>query len=114
MKTPEEIKYGLHCLWTDCSCKDCGYDGNGCVDQVQKDALAYIQQLEAENNALKQAARDAKKHIENAKRATERIDERLSQLKQSGVDINVPRWISVEDEMPKDDVEVLVYAIGDK
>lgn len=55
MKTPEEIKFGLTCLWTDSSCKDCGYDENGCIDQVQKDAIQYIKQLEkdlAETNKL--------------------------------------------------------------
>ena len=78
MKTPGEIKYGLHCLWTDCSCKDCGYDENGCVEQVEKDALAYIEQLEDQ-------IRDLTKKVQA----------------QSGTDMNVPRWISVEERLPE-------------
>lgn len=93
MRAPEEIKKGLeHC--SEDGCKGCNYEDDCNMADgfsvLAYDALAYIKQLEEENNALKQAARDAKKHIENAKRATERIDERLSQLKQSGTDTNVP------------------------
>lgn len=47
MKTPEQIKFGLLCLWTDSSCNNCAYYEHGCVDNVQKDALQYIEQLEA-------------------------------------------------------------------
>lgn len=75
MKTPDKIKNGLeHCC--EAGCKHCPYkddchlsDGGS---ELAADALAYIQQLEAQ----------------------------------------VPKWISVEERMPEDGVNVLVYAIG--
>ena len=65
-----------------------------CMNKLIQDYEIAIKVLEAQN-----------KHLESKIRQLEA---------QSGTDTNVPRWISVEDEMPKDDVEVLVYAIGDK
>ena len=53
MKTPEEIKLGLECCQHDpysglCQCdKGCPYRHKGPCDKLRKDALAYIQQLEA-------------------------------------------------------------------
>lgn len=55
MKTPDEIKRGLeHCVSSIYVCEDCPYEScNGvtrictCVDELEVDALAYIQQLEA-------------------------------------------------------------------
>lgn len=55
MKTPEEIKKGLECciLETDDTslvdhCRACPYQPTGlCFRTLLKDALAYIQQLEA-------------------------------------------------------------------
>lgn len=45
MKTPEEIKKGLECG----ECKNCPYKRLiSCTECVREDALAYIQQLEAE------------------------------------------------------------------
>ena len=63
MKTPDEIKKGLECCpGYDCKgctcyskCDDRGFD---CVDALMIDALAYIQQLEAELAAVKRE-RDA-------------------------------------------------------
>ena len=46
MKTPEEIKKGLACCTGSPMCSDCPYyDCSDCND-VEADALAYIQQLE--------------------------------------------------------------------
>ena len=55
MKTPEEIKKGLECCASFLfDCPHCSYyevgDGD-CVDEVKRDALHYIQQLEAERDA---------------------------------------------------------------
>ena len=52
MKTPDEIKKGLFCCWED-GCATCPYDddctmGENFMD-VAKDAHAYIQQLESDN-----------------------------------------------------------------
>ena len=54
MKTPEEIKKGLECClprdeeW----CGMCPYSNEGCYTARIDDTLAYIQQLEAQRNAL--------------------------------------------------------------
>ena len=48
MKTPEEIKKGLEICIADKSCRDCPYNNGNCDMQLERDALAYIQQLEAQ------------------------------------------------------------------
>ena len=54
MKKPEEIKKGLECCFKGNQCKGhCPYNGPGhgifqCTSALAKDALAYIQQLEAQ------------------------------------------------------------------
>lgn len=48
MKTPEEIKKGLEICIADESCRDCPYENGNCDMQLERDALAYIQQLEAQ------------------------------------------------------------------
>lgn len=53
MKTPEEIKKGLEYCGHAISCYDCLYfDGDDCNDALLDDALALIQRLEAERDAL--------------------------------------------------------------
>lgn len=51
MKPPEEIKKGLLCDGNVLphECEKCAYGGHefGCVDQIERDALAYIQKLES-------------------------------------------------------------------
>ena len=61
MKTPDEIKKGLECCSYNGRCDGCPYNVTvegaygteelGCDDTLQPDALAYIQQLEAERDA---------------------------------------------------------------
>lgn len=46
MKTPEEIKKGLAICTEDKSCRDCPYNNGNCDMQLERDALAYIQQSE--------------------------------------------------------------------
>lgn len=50
MKTPEEIKKGLKiCGDAKChDCRGCAYDGTTCDNELNNDALAYIQQFEAQ------------------------------------------------------------------
>ena len=50
MKTPDDIKKGLECCRKG-NCKGCPYkEGEyiDCQEQLEKDALAYIEQLEAQ------------------------------------------------------------------
>ena len=89
MKTPEDIKTGLRCL----HCAECPYDEHNYDDKesrcgnVERDALAYILQLETQNAELVRKA-----------------DELAAQ---------VPKWISVEERKPKNGQLVLtVDSIG--
>ena len=56
MKTPEEIKKGLRCFaYDDVDCLDCIYrlpEFEECNSSVAVDALACIQRLEAERDAI--------------------------------------------------------------
>ena len=95
MKTPEEIKKGLeYCKGDVHLCRHCSYYnyiGLGCTRLRDADALAYIQQLE-----------------EGIGRVYDRVKE-LQLGVQTGKDMNVPRWIRVEERMPdgaKMDLEV--------
>lgn len=75
MKTPDEIKKGMEFCFNSAPCSKCKYDKRDfpeCIRRMYADALALIQQFEAQ----------------------------------------VPKWISVEERLPEDDVAVLVYAIG--
>lgn len=97
MKTPKEIKKGMeivvngcltcYCCFTDCpynmECHPMNEDTN--VDmpkQMAADAIAYIQQLE--------------NHIGE-------LTEKVAQLEAAQ-----PRWISVSDRLPDNEVDVLV------
>lgn len=53
MKTPDEIKKGLECCSCNLNdCNGCPYDGMPCNDlELERDALAYIHQLERERDA---------------------------------------------------------------
>lgn len=55
MKKPDEIKKGLECCTEPCGCSQCPYndDPEECMNNnLEADALAYIQQLERERDAL--------------------------------------------------------------
>ena len=67
-KTPDEIKKGLECCRINnedvCECEECPYATNGhhtarCDIECAEDALAYIQQLEAEKASLLRDLREA-------------------------------------------------------
>lgn len=76
MKTSEEIKHGLDCCTNQERCfgHRCEYFGDYpiCITNLLRDALEYINELEAKT----------------------------------------PRWISVEDDLPEKDTEVMVYDKG--
>lgn len=61
MKTPEEIKKGMnHCSCSE-PCVECLYDGRNfplCIIRMLKDAIAYIQQLEAERDLVVEMLRN--------------------------------------------------------
>lgn len=78
MKKPEEIKKGLECcrnMWVDDHWKNCDSscpyqaEQSYCKNALHKDALALIQQLEAQ----------------------------------------VPRWISAEEQLPKEFATVIIW-----
>ena len=78
MKTPEKIKKGLEaCGVIDGDCENCPYDDGLqllCVDRLRKDALAYIQQLEAGIDHAEKVARECARSI------TENLDKLQSRL----------------------------------
>lgn len=55
----KEIKKALECCINDCSGNSCPYDkyekGLKCIDDLQKDALTLINELESENELLRNA-----------------------------------------------------------
>ena len=93
MRTPEEIKKRLECCNTYNDCLNCPYDkvdGSwACTVERNADAIAYIKQLE-DDRKERDILADAYQELES----------------------NQPKWISVEERLPDDDVNVLVYAIG--
>ena len=98
MKTPEEIKKGLECCLaqTDGRCEEyvacvcCPYFAE---NPSVEDTLANIQRLEKANEEL----------VDGLGRLTNVINTLADQI---------PRWVSVEERLPEDNVNVLVYAIG--
>jgi len=97
VKKIDKIKAGLnHCINAD-GCCGCVYHDE-CMkatdcNPMHKDILAYIHTYEEMNEKL----------INTIGRLTGVINALADQI---------PRWVSVEDALPDDDVNVLVYAIG--
>lgn len=92
-KTPDEIKKGLGCCISHFmeSCNACPYAHiSGCARESTSDALALIQQLEADN------AQQA--------RCIENLTDKLNATNEA-----LPRWISVEERLPEDCSYVIVY-----
>ena len=87
-KTPDEIKRNI------ITCMELNMEKfmPGATQKSLADALACIQQLEADN------AQQA--------RCIENLTDKLNATNDA-----LPRWISVEERLPEDDANVLVYAI---
>ena len=96
MKTPDEIKKGLECCLKVGACNDeCPYYNDGCGDdQELKDAIAYIQQLEGELNAIV-------------------IDHPYESGFMAGFKAAHPKWISVEERLPDNFEERVLVCIED-
>lgn len=81
-KTPEEIKKGLETCIGKCTGNKphCPYHscGDGCMDSMNRDALALIQQLERDKSW-----------------ASENYD--LIREENKRLEAQVPKWISVEE-----------------
>lgn len=131
-RTPEEIKAGLECCIKACDCdNNCPYMLEiNCTRVQRQDALAYIQQLEAREWDLFDLLSSAwfgkrcyfRQDDGNVySRLTgeymsfdQAIDELAHELtserecERVGKDINVPRWISVEERLPKNEEPVLI------
>lgn len=96
MKTPDEIKKGLkHCAGLE-PCMNCPYSELSdrvytCETELFKDALAYIQQLEAELDAPE----------------SNKFQYETGFLK--GFEAAYPKWISVKERLPEPFVSVLVH-----
>ena len=83
MKTPEDIKKWLECC-THGTCNGCPYFGDECdSDREVIDTLEYIQQLE---------------------RKIGELTEKVAQLEAAQ-----PKWISVEERLPENDDNYLVF-----
>lgn len=65
MKVTEGLE---HCILVDVEgCKDCPYKDTrgGCINQLEKDALAYIKELEAKNKAFETILLNIKRDIKS-------------------------------------------------
>lgn len=104
MKHPKEIKKGLECCANSSFCdEECPYfeeRNHEGLDSHPSDALALIQQLEAENDDLR---------LSFAKQAREVVEHNLELLKvvQQCVE-KIPKWISVEERLPETQASILI------
>ena len=97
-KTHDEIKKGLGCCNEWCNIESCPYwEDSNCTNNVRNDALALIQQLEAE-------LKDAQANHQHTIDIAEKQKEQIGKLKSVIVKMNkekVHRWISVEELLPE-------------
>ena len=113
MKTPKEIKKGLeHCAIEGADCTGCVYRDE-CMEEydnapIQRDALAYIQQLEEKVSKLEKRC-DAEQ-LNATYAITELKEVKRRMLRNVEIIMNTfPKWISVEERLPENCVEVLLY-----
>lgn len=113
-KTPDDIKKGLECCNEACEWDNgCPYMGlySECTDGLKTDALTYIQQLEAGIAeweyvaASPGAVEDMAREIDRLEMQKRQTAKRIQQL-----EAKVPKWISVEDELPNEYKDVLTFS----
>lgn len=96
MKSPDDIKKGLAvCATLDGDCENCPYDDGRqllCVDQLKKDALAYINQLEDAIDKTTQLMRSATEVI---KKSQEQLESTYSQVKKALCGKENVSWVEV-------------------
>lgn len=112
MKTPEEIKRALELCSGAGDCEECPYYNNNdaeCGHDKNREALAYIHYLEEGAEVMMGRVRELE-----ADHRTEYCDnffgecvelgkarKRIAELEaRVAKDMNVPRWISVEERLP--------------
>ena len=88
MKTPNEIKKGLQCNEID-HCSECPYDGLDCAKHVDQDALAYTQQLEADNESKQKRIDELESRLAQVERER---DTALSEWKRTKLDSEGMCW----------------------
>lgn len=111
MKTPDEIKKGLeYCSLTDVA-KIVKYAKRGipyaCVEDLIADALAYIQQLEAENTRRHEKIMQLYSANESLTGVIQTIAEESKAAFQR-LEAQVTKWISVEERMPEISANAIV------
>lgn len=109
-RTPEEIKKGLECH----NCGKCVYNQSGdfYCEQVDVDALAYIQQLEDLFRDLTKKVEQLERERDAAVAETESLKAEIDAINEdylSGIhtvreDVQ-PKWISVEERLPGDPLD---------
>lgn len=103
MKKPEKVKKGLECCANSSFCdEECPYFGecNDGYSPTLTDALALIQQLEADKVRLLEESHEIRKDM-------------LGKIQQ--LEAQVPRWIPVEERLPERHGQQCVglYSIGE-
>lgn len=115
MKTPDEIKKGLECCAQSEPCVDCVYDRRDfpmCVRRMAEDALAYIRQLEAAHRTeyCEDADYDCKR-LGDARKRIQQLEHHIGELTEKVAQLEAaqPKWISVEEKLPENDDNYLVF-----
>ena len=100
MKKPEEIKKGLSMCTHGADCGQCPYTLLECSrNQMEQDALALIQQLEAQNVELL-------KKVDKLEEANKNFVNLIH-----GLAAQVPEWTSVEERLPDKNEKVLIRGV---
>lgn len=102
MNAPIDIKNGLECCFSFGVLHErCPYlKTKGCTQELKKDTLAYIERLESELDNVRLSFAQQSREVEEYKL------ELLKQVKNT-ID-QLPRWISVNEQLPKEFATVLI------
>lgn len=108
MTRPDEVTEYLRCGGANCdnACASM-FDRLGVEDCKTWRVHGYVQQLEERVAHLDALNQQNLSVITMQERTRARLVEQISQLESLA-----PRWISVEERLPEDDVNVLIYAVS--